>query len=237
MKVVQWKVSYAQGHPRQTTPCASEMKKWILIKRPRQKRGRCQNGAMSILQREADHIVRAYSPITTASHSWLFNPLIAPGHTLFKNLLQRSHHSDSLDPSPLTTIALDRVEKQKTEQLLQSQEQSTIPRTRAQAWLNLTQRYRWRFVSVRYWCLSRMGIQEGRSRIVRPLLISLVPLMFPHVRNLLRVWGRILFRFPVDTAISEKTFCNTTTAFGCRDGQVIILDFTPLNLQEAVWFT
>ena len=88
------------------------------------------------------YVVRAYSPITTASHSWLFNPLIAPGHTLFKNLLQRSHHSDSLDPSPLTTIALDRVEKQKTEQLLQSQEQSTIPRTRAQAWLNLTQRYR-----------------------------------------------------------------------------------------------
>ena len=149
----------------------------------------------------------------------------------------RSHHSDSQDPSPLTTIASDRVEKQKTEQLLQSQEQSTIPRTRAQAWLNLTQRCCWRFVSVRYWCVSRMGIQEGQSRIVRPLLISLVPLMFPHVKNLLRVWERILLGYPVDTAVFEKTLCNTTTAFGCRDDQVIILDFTPLNLQEAIWFT
>ena len=183
---------------------------------------------MSIPQREADHIVRAYSPIMTASHSWFFNPFIEPDHTLFKILLQE----DSQDPSPLTTIALDRVEKQKSELLLQSQEQSTISRTRAQAWLNLTRRCCWTsFVSDRYW------IQEGRLRIVGPLLISLVPLMFPHVKNLLRVWGRILFGFPVDTAIFEKTFCNTITAFGCRDGRVIILDFTPLNMQEAVWFT
>ena len=144
----------------------------------------------------------------------------------------RSHHCNSQNPSPLTTIAsIGPCWKQKTGQLLQSQEQSTIPRTRAQAWLNLTRRCCWSFVSVRYW------IQEGRLRIAGPLLISLVPLMFPHVKNLLRVWGRILFGFPVDTAIFEKTFCNKITAFGCRDGRVIILDFTPLNLQEAVWFT
>ena len=125
-----------------------------------------------------------------------------------------SHHCNSQDPSPLTTIASDRVEKQKTEQTtseLGTTPRSTIPRTCTQAWLNFTRRCCWRFVSIS-WCVSRMGIQEGRSRIVRPLLISLVPLMFPHVKNLLRVWGRVLFGFPMDTAIFEKTFCNTFLA-------------------------
>ena len=125
-----------------------------------------------------------------------------------------SHHCNSQDPSPLTTIASDHVEKQKTEQLLQSQEQSTIPRTHAQAWLNLTRRFCWSFVSVGYWCASRMGIQEGQLRIVRPLLliISLVPLMFPRMKNLLGVWKRISLWFPVDTTIIEKAFCNTLLA-------------------------
>ena len=89
----------------------------------------------------ADHIVRAYSPITTASHSiHSSNPITPSPKTCFRKRMH-SHHCNSQDPSPLTTIASDRVEKQKAGQLLQSQEQSTIPRTHAQAWLNLTRRF------------------------------------------------------------------------------------------------
>ena len=44
-----------------------------------------------------------------------------------------------------------------------------------------------------------------------------------------------LLWLPVDTAeIIQKIFCNKAAAFGCSDGQVIILDLTQLNLQEAV---
>ena len=91
---------------------------------------------------------------------------------------------------------------------------SQLRRLLIQAWLNLTRRFCWSFVSVGYWCASRMGIQEGQLRIVRPLLliISLVPLMFPRMKNLLRVWKRISLWFPVDTAIIEKAFCNTLLA-------------------------
>ena len=84
----------------------------------------------------ADHIVRANYD------GFSFNPFIEHDHTLSENLLleeMHSHHCNSQDPS-LTTIASDRVDKQKTGQLFQSQEQSTIPRTRAQAWLNFTRR-------------------------------------------------------------------------------------------------
>ena len=43
-----------------------------------------------------------------------------------------------------------------------------------------------------------------------------------------------LLWFPVDTAaILEKSFCSKAVAFGCRDGGVIILDLTQLNLQET----
>ena len=108
-----------------TTPCASEMKKMNLDQVPSPKKGG--------IAKTGQCRFRSGKPITKYE--------LIPDHTLIENLFQRSHHSDSWDPSPLTTIASDRVEKQKTEQLLQSQEQSTIPRTRAQAWLNLTQRY------------------------------------------------------------------------------------------------
>ena len=39
-----------------------------------------------------------------------------------------------------------------------------------------------------------------------------------------------LLWFPVDAAISENAFCNTTAAFGCGDGRAIIFDLTQLNL-------
>ena len=236
MKVVQWRVSYAQGHARQTTPCVKKMNCSIVDQTLSPKKGEAlpKRGDAD----SADHIVRAYSPIMTASHSIHSLNLITPSPKTCFWKRMHSHHCNSQDPSPLMTIALDHVEKQKTEQTtseLGTTSQSTIPWTCTQAWLNFTRRCCWRFVSVS-WCVSRMGIQEGQLRIVCLLLISLVPLMFPRMKNLLRVWGRILFGFLVDTAIFEKTFCNTTTAFGCRDGQVIILDFPPLNLQEAVWF-
>ena len=44
-----------------------------------------------------------------------------------------------------------------------------------------------------------------------------------------------LLWLPVDTAdIFEKEFSRKAAAYGCRDGQVIILDLTQLNLEETV---
>ena len=43
-----------------------------------------------------------------------------------------------------------------------------------------------------------------------------------------------LLWLPVDIAdVIQETFCSKAAAFGCRDGHVIILDLTQLNLQEA----
>ena len=77
-----------------------------------------------------------------------------------------------------------------------------------------------------------MGIQEGRIEDFTSVINLIGPTYVPHVKNLLRVWGRILLGCPVDTAIFEKK--NLQYIFG---GRVIILDVTPLNLQEAVWLT
>ena len=42
-----------------------------------------------------------------------------------------------------------------------------------------------------------------------------------------------LLWLPLDTSkIQKEAFCSMTVAFGCSDGQVIILDLTKLNMQE-----
>ena len=84
---------------------------------------------------------------------------------------------------------------------------------------------------------STLNIKLDRLLLSEELSISLCESEDPsghyYIQGTVPSIGHVpLLWLPVDTAeISGKEFCKNVAAFGCEDGQVIILDLTQLNLQ------